>query len=71
MHSQSAISALPQRVEGQRASTILREGFFFLYRISESSVTLVKPTPRLLHSLLSAFGFRPWEEGLPIFRDLS
>ena len=29
-----------------------------------SSVTLVKPTPRLLHSLLSAFGFRPWEEGV-------
>ena len=29
----------------------------------QSSVTLVKPTPRLLHSLLSALGFRPWEEG--------
>ena len=26
----------------------------------QSSVALVKPTPRLLHSLLSAFGFRSW-----------
>ena len=26
-------------------------------------MALVKPTPRLLHSLLSAFGFRSWEKG--------
>ena len=33
-------------------------------RYYRSSVTLVKPTPRLLHSLLSAFGFRSWVRGV-------